>query len=946
MIFKTLFAAKHKSNDPQVRIESIAKLELSKPADKQILHELAFNDSSSAVILAALDKLNSFPLWLKASETSDHKSVKNKAFAKVTQELNDPDSVLISEQDFIVFCKELSNFALLEKLILNNPRLQKNDDLLLLSLERLNKDNVSRMYFKMCSNKAQRTAIVDSMQGANELNKLLKQCDDEQISRLIQQKLDKLKASEAKPLQIKQHASLISSKLLASKELHNYELLAQTQEQLVAEFEAVKVDFNWLDEDSACQIAEKFLTVNEGVEKRLKSLKESWLQQQKLTKITDDIANIETQINEVIVQIDALTFVEDLSQLHSQSKLLNLSLADARANLSRNSNEEATTAQLIWIERLKGSVGTQLKRLENLPAICELNALASQIINAFSADTEKSDIGQIRAQWKHDVEQSRYTVNKSLIAQWRALNKEYNAELKVQAAISDRAQKQVFAKLKTVQRLIDQGKFKPAIASFAYAEKGFVALDEIQRNKISKIFQEVSQKVTELQDLQAFIAAPRKPALMEEARQLCQQPANNINERAAAVKHLRSQWLSLGQLNTDEDSRLNTEFDLLVESAFKPCRDHFAEQEKIRSANKQLADGLLQTLSDLQAIEEPQVLAKEFTKTQRAWRALGTLEHNDFKSLQIAYKQACEPVTKRVDTYYKENFAAKTRLLNKALSLAEHEKIEEAVSIAKTLQVEWKSVGYAGHKHDDKLWKQFRAANDAVFTRLSALNEAFRNEQKAKAVELEQGMQALNNDISDATDLSSLDELQSKSEHLADALNQLEDKQKRHYANKLDKVQSIINSNRKAIRANAGKQELTDLFTVLESWRDADLPDNLEHLSAKNQSLFKNIENVNVPRKELVIQAEIISDIDSPDGDQTARKEIQLNLMALRLEGGVLPTLEDILKQWISFGPLNNSDLDLLHRLANIYGVSQHPLSAPTELEEQTQQANVMLSDE
>ena len=127
MIFNRLFKAKHLDSDPKVRLQSIAKLSLDNPSDKQALHELAFNDSNVDVSVAALDKLNSFPLWLKASETSEIARLKKLANDRVLQEVNDSSSSLLSEEEFDMFVIESNNHGLLEQILFNNTRLQKND---------------------------------------------------------------------------------------------------------------------------------------------------------------------------------------------------------------------------------------------------------------------------------------------------------------------------------------------------------------------------------------------------------------------------------------------------------------------------------------------------------------------------------------------------------------------------------------------------------------------------------------------------------------------------------------------------------------------------------------------------------------------------------------------------------------------------------------------------
>ena len=71
-------------------------------------------------------------------------------------------------------------------------------------------------------------------------------------------------------------------------------------------------------------------------------------------------------------------------------------------------------------------------------------------------------------------------------------------------------------------------------------------------------------------------------------------------------------------------------------------------------------------------------------------------------------------------------------------------------------------------------------------------------------------------------------------------------------------------------------------------------------------------------RKELTIQAEIIADLPSNKADEKERKLLQLQLMANRLEGSDIPTVNDLLADWISCGPLLKADQALLKRLKKV----------------------------
>ncbi len=68
MIFKRWFKPKWQHENAAIRQLAIAGLDHSTPQQKEILHELAFNDGAEAVRRTALERLNEFSLWWQASK--------------------------------------------------------------------------------------------------------------------------------------------------------------------------------------------------------------------------------------------------------------------------------------------------------------------------------------------------------------------------------------------------------------------------------------------------------------------------------------------------------------------------------------------------------------------------------------------------------------------------------------------------------------------------------------------------------------------------------------------------------------------------------------------------------------------------------------------------------------------------------------------------------------
>ena len=104
-------------------MQAIESLSPEKAQEKTILHELAFNDEDANVSLAALEKLNSFVLWLKMSQIAKQSRVKKAAEKKVNAALLGEGDVTLSRQEIFSFLTETANADLVVQLV---PQMLKN----------------------------------------------------------------------------------------------------------------------------------------------------------------------------------------------------------------------------------------------------------------------------------------------------------------------------------------------------------------------------------------------------------------------------------------------------------------------------------------------------------------------------------------------------------------------------------------------------------------------------------------------------------------------------------------------------------------------------------------------------------------------------------------------------------------------------------------------------
>ena len=441
--------------------------------------------------------------------------------------------------------------------------------------------------------------------------------------------------------------------------------------------------------------------------------------------------------------------------------------------------------------------------------------------------------------------------------------------------------------------------------------------------------------------MQAFIAGPRKPALIEQITAMIAQEAEiDISARSAQVKLLRKEWNALGRLGTEEDDALNTQFDELLEQAFAPCRVYYAEQDKVRAANAVTAKEMITELVDLLEHQDLATLGRKLSAVNKKWKALGVLEHSERQSLNKEYYAALKPIQAKLDQFYASNAEQKQALVKRAEKLSDVEDTSEAAEQAKRLQQQWKTIPFAGRPTDDKLWQQFRKANDAVFARVNEKRDAQTNAVNAIKQDIVSITGSLSKAIEEASDSSELSRVEESINQARTLTRELPEKAAKAELFKLDKFDNEIRVKNRSLATQRSRSQWEALFTVLSQWekQDAELsPELLSSLPIRFHSWVKNISNESAgslnDRKSLTIQLEILTELASNKADEKLRKELQLSMMAAKLEGSGVSTVEETLMQWVAHGPLQKTDSALLKRvkkafeqyLASSEGASKNP---------------------
>lgn len=209
--------------------------------------------------------------------------------------------------------------------------------------------------------------------------------------------------------------------------------------------------------------------------------------------------------------------------------------------------------------------------------------------------------------------------------------------------------------------------------------------------------------------------ADRKLSLVEEAERLAGQPWQQAREE---FRRVFEAWKAAGRSkHRSTDDQLWQRFKAAQDRHFEG-RDR-AQAEVVRAKQRlvQEARALARSTDWKQAGERQKSLLEEWKKAGRASKADDDRLWQEFSSARDAFFKAR---TKYFEARARDAAAAldtKRHLVKEAQSLARSQDLRAASDGMKALMEKWKAAGRAPKADEDRLWKDFRAAQDELYRR-------------------------------------------------------------------------------------------------------------------------------------------------------------------------------------------------------------------------------------
>ena len=264
---------------------------------------------------------------------------------------------------------------------------------------------------------------------------------------------------------------------------------------------------------------------------------------------------------------------------------------------------------------------------------------------------------------------------------------------------------------------------------FVEIERGFKALYVNYKKERAEYNRQLEKEHEQNLALKEAIIADLK-ALLEKQE--------DVNETFPQFREIQNRWRAVGPVPATSYRNINETYQLYVEQFYdmvkinRELRDlDFKKNLEAKEEFCQLAEKLAENENVIEAFRELQKLHEQ-------WKEFGPVAKEYREQIWDRFKTATAAINKRYQAYFEaikevhaENLVKKTALCEKVEEIAQREVTDSNQWNAfskeiEEIQKEWRTIGFASKKENQKVYDRFRAACDKFFER----KREFYNEYK------------------------------------------------------------------------------------------------------------------------------------------------------------------------------------------------------------------------
>ena len=221
----------------------------------------------------------------------------------------------------------------------------------------------------------------------------------------------------------------------------------------------------------------------------------------------------------------------------------------------------------------------------------------------------------------------------------------------------------------------------------------------------------------------------QKKVLIAELKSLVENE-ENIGSAFKSFNSIQDTWKKIGDIPRVKRDEVQKEYSRLREMFFYNINMYREIKEHDYKRNFQLKN---EVIFKLQSIRNSENQIKEIERglrlLQDEWEDIGPVSNDEWEGLKSSYWEAVRSIYEKINKHYDEYRQVQAENLNKKRLLIEDLKSkimhEEGVRTlkqwnqltneVKKIQEDWKKIGFASKKDNDKIWKEFRGICNGFF---------------------------------------------------------------------------------------------------------------------------------------------------------------------------------------------------------------------------------------
>jgi hypothetical protein len=399
------------------------------------------------------------------------------------------------------------------------------------------------------------------------------------------------------------------------------------------------------------------------------------------------------------------------------------------------------------LEALKALVSQE----DALAVARDVNDLRGQFEDLILEEDRQFQVSQLEAQERGEevpekqadpIRQEFY----ELVTAYRERRNEQQRLKKESEEVNLRKKKSLLEQLKEL--VSGEENIAAAMAAYKEIHEAWKAVGDIPREKRQDMQSEYSKLLEtffyhikiyrELRDHDFKRNHQLKEAVIQKVQELSNM--EQIKDVEQALKLLQNEWEEIGPvLNEDWEDLKNRYWDS-VRAAYTRIQTFYEDRRKELTENLELKKELVLKAANMVkelAINTPKdwdAATQQLLALQEQWKSIGFGPRKENEEVWKEFRANCDAFFEAKKTFfdgirkqYDDVAQAKQALVERVHDLKGSTDWKDTTMRILAIQKEWKNLGNAGHRFEQKLWKDFRSACDHFFE----AKQAFYAEQDA-----------------------------------------------------------------------------------------------------------------------------------------------------------------------------------------------------------------------